>query len=187
MKSRVRNVSVLSMLCDSVLITCLSDTISAAVTDGVTVGHPCCAEHECKKPLSNVHNEYCREHLSRNLICCIGSCNSRRTEGFKTCSEPEHRAQENLRKERSRRVKKSSRPRTDEGDDEEVSKGRRQRLLPGTFNRKWTHNEQLMVRPCGVIIGRATFYNFESMGAVKVYLVLIPAHHVSLSTTGVHT
>lgn len=38
----------------------------------------------------------------------------------------------------------------------------------GVFGRRWTHNEQLMVRPCGVVIGRATFYASESLSGVKV-------------------
>lgn len=143
------------------------------MTDGVTLGHPCCAEHECKVPLSNVHHEYCKEHRSNNLICCVEGCSRKRGAGFKTCSKSEHRNQEDIRKERRRKVKRVSRPRTDEGDEEEeVPNRRKQRLLPGTFSRKWTHNEQLMVRPCGIVIGRATFYNFESMGAVKARLSL---------------
>ncbi len=31
------------------------------------------------------------------------------------------------------------------------------------ISRRWTHNEQLMVRTCGVVISRATFYEAESM------------------------
>ncbi len=38
----------------------------------------------------------------------------------------------------------------------------------GRLNRKWTHNEQLFVRPCGVIVSRCTFYNAESLTACNV-------------------
>ena len=36
------------------------------------------------------------------------------------------------------------------------------------FTRRWTFNEQLMVRPCGVILSRATFYEAESPSNVVV-------------------
>ena len=32
-----------------------------------------------------------------------------------------------------------------------------------TLTRRWTHNEQLLVRPCGVIVSRATFFEAESL------------------------
>ncbi len=38
----------------------------------------------------------------------------------------------------------------------------------GRLNRKWTHNEQLFVRPCGIIVSRCTFYHAESLTASKV-------------------
>lgn len=53
-----------------------------------------------------------------------------------------------------------------------MDSGNRRKRLKGAFGRKWTHNEQLMVRPCGVVIGRATFYNAESVSAVKVSEIL---------------
>ncbi|KAK0217792.1 hypothetical protein IW262DRAFT_1463032 [Armillaria fumosa] len=40
----------------------------------------------------------------------------------------------------------------------------------GRLNRKWTHNEQLFVRPCGVIVSRCTFYNAESLTACNDFL-----------------
>lgn len=36
------------------------------------------------------------------------------------------------------------------------------------INRRWTHNEQLLVRTCGVVISRATFYEAESPSNVVV-------------------
>ena len=40
--------------------------------------------------------------------------------------------------------------------------------LKGRFSRRWTHNEQLFVRCCGIIISRATFYGSEGVSGVKV-------------------
>lgn len=35
--------------------------------------------------------------------------------------------------------------------------------LKSSLTRRWTHNEQLMVRPCGMIVSRATFFEAESL------------------------
>lgn len=36
------------------------------------------------------------------------------------------------------------------------------------FGRKRTHNEQIIVTPCGMIIARETFYGAEAVGTVVV-------------------
>ena len=45
---------------------------------------------------------------------------------------------------------------------------KRKRKLRNTLTRRWTHNEQLLVRPCGVIVSRATFYEAESLPNSRV-------------------
>lgn len=42
------------------------------------------------------------------------------------------------------------------------------RRLRARFGRRRTHNEQLCVGSCGVIIGRATFYGSEAPNGVRV-------------------
>ena len=37
------------------------------------------------------------------------------------------------------------------------------RKVTAHFGRRQTHNEQLMVRPCGMIIARATFFGSETV------------------------
>ena len=44
--------------------------------------------------------------------------------------------------------------------------------MKSTLTRKWTHNEQLLVRPCGVIVARATFFEAESPSNCRVSLNL---------------
>jgi hypothetical protein len=41
------------------------------------------------------------------------------------------------------------------------------------FTRLCTHNEQLLVAPCGVVMARKTFYKSESVSKVKVCLDFI--------------
>lgn len=42
------------------------------------------------------------------------------------------------------------------------------RKLKAYFGRRRTHNEQLIMRPCGVILSRATFYGAEAISSVNV-------------------
>lgn len=51
----------------------------------------------------------------------------------------------------------------------------RQKLkMKAAFTRRWTFNEQLMVRPCGIIISRATFYEAESPSNALVRFYCAP-------------
>lgn len=50
------------------------------------------------------------------------------------------------------------------------------RKLKAHFGRRRTHSEQLLVRPCGVIVARATFFGAEAVSNVLVcYISLITA------------
>lgn len=129
--------------------------------DGVTVGHPCCNEHDCKTPLSKVTDTYCHLHSGLLETCAIEGCRNRARPKRRTCSLASHQKEEASRKRRKQ--KKANW--TDGVDAEDIGRGRR---LKGSFGRRWTHNEQLIVRPCGVVISRATFYASESMSAAKV-------------------
>ncbi|KAF8574394.1 hypothetical protein K439DRAFT_1649787 [Ramaria rubella] len=58
--------------------------IRLVVTDGITLGHPCCAGNlECKTPLPNNRSIYCPEHLHKAKHATV-------TTGFKTCADPDH-------------------------------------------------------------------------------------------------
>lgn len=47
------------------------------------------------------------------------------------------------------------------------------KALRARFGRKRTHNEELCVASCGVILGRATFYGSEAPNGVRVCHVLV--------------
>ena len=91
--------------------------IRSTVTDGVTIGRPCCGVHDCMVPLDSVKNRFCPDHkvqliyqqiyLVRNILilattwkaqdtlCSVIDCpNPTESDGkrkLKTCSLPEHR------------------------------------------------------------------------------------------------
>lgn len=101
------------------------------------------------------------------MNCCIAGCYEPRTPGSKTCVKIEHRSAATARAERGRKKPRKRRENAEEVETS-PSKPKKPPKLQGVFNRKWTHNEQLMVRPCGIVIGRATFYRSESVTGVKV-------------------
>jgi hypothetical protein len=45
--------------------------------------------------------------------------------------------------------------------------------LKAQFGRRWTHNEQILVRPCGIILVRATFFGAEAVSNVLVSFRLV--------------
>ena len=70
----------------------------AVVVDGVTIGHPCCAIHDCKEPLPNSKARYCLSHKDEANKCRVSDCHSRASDGFETCSNSECRKAEQFRK-----------------------------------------------------------------------------------------
>ena len=53
-------------------------------------------------------------------------------------------------------------------DDNHISQPAQRERQRGRLYRTWTHNEQLMVRPCGMIISRITLFGAEAVSAVNV-------------------
>jgi hypothetical protein len=135
------------------------------------MGHPCCSFVNCKTPLIRTTDHFCPIHNELNLECCVVGCSLPRTPRHSTCIDPQHRLFEqnfvDSRASGHRTVRASRSAKTfDVGDNGNGLSTSRE--LRARFTRSWTHNEQLMVRPCGIIIGRATFYNSESLVACKV-------------------
>jgi hypothetical protein len=61
--------------------------------------------------------------------------------------------------------------REDEIECEKKSEEGNRKQPKARFGRRRTHNEQLVVRPCGIILSRATFYGSEGIAAVAVSLM----------------
>lgn len=167
--------------------------MQCAVCDGTSMGHPCCAVHNCQGPLPNNRHRYCAQHHSLNLQCAITDCGAPLEAGFRTCPDPDHRALEKsyfrrgqaifqLRSRLERagiHVTKDAAANTSvELDDVETEvlvecDGKAEggnRKLRAYFGRRRTHNEQLIMRPCGVILSRATLFGSEGISSVNVSL-----------------
>lgn len=144
--------------------------------------------------LPSVKSRFCQEHESRNRECCVVTCLAPSSDGFQTCADPAHRKLESRANEQNKAMfqlkrraargeaianaGKSSLNVLDEdvvGDAEDsqaaecTSKpGQGNRTFKAYFGRKHTHNEELAVASCGIILGRATFYGSEAPNGVRV-------------------
>ncbi|KAL0954922.1 hypothetical protein HGRIS_003855, partial [Hohenbuehelia grisea] len=72
------------------------------VTDGLTLGDPCCAVPNCKEPLQSNKHRFCRTHFPQHDICAIRGCENPATAKNKTCDLPQHREMERLSLERGK-------------------------------------------------------------------------------------
>ncbi|KAJ7635627.1 hypothetical protein B0H17DRAFT_1107508, partial [Mycena rosella] len=203
-------------------------TVRSTVTDGIEIGRPCCAVHDCLEPLPTVKHRYCDLHRHFNRQCVITDCKHDSDDGFRTCSIPDHRALESYHylqgkamfqlKRRLERLHISqthdslsagsnAAPRArmtneidgillpdlvvaeagtdgdlegleaDEDEDVEIDAngicdGKPEagnKSVRARFGRRRTHNEELCVASCGVILGRATFYGSEAPNGVREF------------------
>lgn len=169
--------------------------------DGDTIGHRCCKQHDCQTPLASHRQHFCPDHQHLALKCAVIDCEEDRLTGFRTCSDPEHRALETAYFSRGKAIfKLRSRLRkagvavssdsvatgdADNDDDEVIIESGRNgpvqldydgksdtgnRKLRAYFGARRTHNEQLIMRPCGVILSLATFFGSEAISAVNVHV-----------------
>lgn len=70
------------------------------VTDGLTLGHPCCAhiptkdEPTCTNPLASNRHRFCTEHYHLHNQCAIVTCDRPVLAGSKACDLPDHQEME---------------------------------------------------------------------------------------------
>ncbi|KAI0713063.1 hypothetical protein C8T65DRAFT_574185, partial [Cerioporus squamosus] len=155
--------------------------MNACVMDGVTVGHPRCNVSGCTNRLLSPRDRFCSAHAGKNSICAVEGCELDTVPGRRTCSTPAHREFEDQKREEGQaifRLKKRLQNRSvtsamrGSGDS-----GSGQPKMKGALGRRYTHNEQLMVRCCGVILSRATFFEAESMSNCYRFVVAtFPPH-----------
>ncbi|KAJ7176233.1 hypothetical protein C8R43DRAFT_943027 [Mycena crocata] len=114
------------------------------VVDGITIGHPCCGVHDCPEALITNRHRFCRGHDHRHHICAV--------EGF-TAEEVEEMVVG--------------------GNDCKAAKDPNgNRKIRALFGRRRTHNEQIFLRPCGIIVAHATFYASESVSQTVVSIAI---------------
>ncbi|KAG1908003.1 uncharacterized protein F5891DRAFT_938956 [Suillus fuscotomentosus] len=199
------------------------------VTDGVTVGWPCCAVARCKNALESNRHRFCTaEHRHLKSVCAVDGCSQpvmpvgADGKTHKSCDDPVHLRMEAANVESLRSGKsRTQRQRLAKLNDsvathnvsppivtyaeedvplqdveewyeyDKASGAVRFRQAPtttstgvsdvngcsakdipskikATFRRQRTNNEQLIVRPCGIISGCGTMYHHEAVSNVLV-------------------
>ena len=77
--------------------------MSVVVIDGISIGCPCCGQHNCHLPLDTNRQHFCPEHHELNNKCAIIGCDrdilkkgadERKT---RVCDDPEHQEIERVR------------------------------------------------------------------------------------------
>ncbi|KAJ7612433.1 hypothetical protein DFH06DRAFT_1484842 [Mycena polygramma] len=165
--------------------------MTAGVHDGVTVRHLCCAVHDCLEALPSQRAHFCYTHRDLAKICAIQGCNANAEPGFHTCKDEEHRAFQKEADERNTamfqlrsRLRKAdiseiplagsaagpSEPLFRPMMDDPLLTAPPPTKIKGRLTRSWTHNEQLFVRCCGIIISRATLFGAEGVTSAKAFL-----------------
>ncbi|KZP00080.1 hypothetical protein CALVIDRAFT_476434, partial [Calocera viscosa TUFC12733] len=166
-------------------------TLSCAITDGVSIGRPCCAIHNCPNPLPSNRAHYCHVHTTLESICAVEGCDRLVQGGKRTCDLDQHIRLEsnyraigqsfNLLKTRLQlegveveavevEAAEVEAAEVEAAEVEAHGMQKKAAKIKARFARRRTHNEQLVVRPCGIILARGTFYGAEALGSVADFL-----------------
>ncbi len=157
------------------------------------MGHPCCAVHDCKIPLRSHGDLFCPAHRHLEAQCAIEDCDHKREAGFRTCGDTSHRALETnyfakgtaMFQLRARLRKAGVAVPTDslvsslepsslnETDECEGKSANGSKKVKAIFGPRRTHTQFLVMRPCGIILSRATMFGSEAVSGVNVRSILI--------------
>ena len=160
------------------------------------MGRPCCGVHNCTAELRTLQDHWCVGHAGQVWFCVVEGCCHGRRAGFRTCSE--HASVEDhhvatgkalftlrscLQHAQVAHPTDAVSPQAPVDEEVEVdiptcpeksSAGNKR--VRARFGRRRTHNEQLIVRPCGIITSRETFDGAETVSQVSVSGVSIAVH-----------
>ncbi|KAI0350653.1 hypothetical protein OH77DRAFT_1572366 [Trametes cingulata] len=68
--------------------------VQYAVGDGLAIGRPCCAVHDCKVDLASKRDIYCPKHAILAHKCAVLDCDRPHLSGRQTCERKDHQAVE---------------------------------------------------------------------------------------------
>lgn len=166
--------------------------VDCIITDGIEMGRPCCGVRHCTGELTTTKHHFCPAHAIQAEFCVVEGCCYSHRAGSRTCDlhaniEERHlatgKAMFTLRSRLQRAkvahptdaVDPTAPQDEDLEEEDELTCPDKTELgnesnVRARFGRRRTHNEQLIVRPCGVITARETFYGSETVPQVVVCL-----------------
>jgi hypothetical protein len=181
-----------------IILTVLTVKIMVVVSDGLTIGCNCCGILHCMEPLPEGQGiRYCFLHDRYHYICACVGCEQPVVTGRKTCSNPIHQRGEDYRNEKGKAMFQlkaqlshakvmnpenahAAEPTEEDEIDMELREGEEDaaacpekgengnRKLRFMFGRRRTHNEQILVHPCGMIVARKTCNTSEGLKEIVV-------------------
>ncbi|KAF8238474.1 hypothetical protein L208DRAFT_1228058, partial [Tricholoma matsutake] len=176
---------------------CKVCSFRAIMMDGTSIGCPCCNVHNCTQPLLKHCTHFCAGHEYKKNECVVMDCGAPVQPGFWMCTNSSHRALEQYRNEKGKaffqlkqRLQKSNTScgsnsmgqlmEDDEDEIEQIPDTRKSDLgnqQPKACFGQWkTHNEQLVVACCGVIVARGMMFGAELISGVKDFLKSVYPH-----------
>ena len=66
--------------------------VQYTVGDGLSIGQPCCAVHNCKVDLASKRDVYCPAHVHLEQQCAVTGCYFSHISPLRTCHIQEHQA-----------------------------------------------------------------------------------------------
>ncbi|KAF8234257.1 hypothetical protein L208DRAFT_1550813 [Tricholoma matsutake] len=186
--------------CDKCTWVFQGEEVWVVVVDGVTVGHPCCVVHNCFEPLQNQRDHYCKSHKkTEGQICQIKGCTQVRQKDSCVCGDLQHIEAERIHVQHGQarfQLKEclerawvahpnDSVAEQQISDDLEVEEDieiavaiqndacnvdTQWKKLQAQFGWRRTHNEELIVAPCGIVLAWQTFYGAEGVSSVGNFM-----------------
>ncbi|KAG6848444.1 hypothetical protein H0H93_016899 [Arthromyces matolae] len=169
--------------------------LRSVVVDGTDVKRITCEVHDCTNKLNSLRDFFCPDHQHLARYCVITSCKVIAQEGRRTCSD--HQKIEDYKNQKNKAMfqlkhrlmhLQNTLPNAEFGsndfnqDDDDEDDEEDDALCDGKadtgnqprrarFSHRLTHNEELCVASCGVILGRATFFGSEAPNGVRMFLM----------------
>lgn len=157
------------------------------ITDGITIGRPCCKVHNCTQPLPNNCAHFCLEHALLKKVCVVIGCKAKATKGFQTCAETSYHELEETRNDVGKAffqlhhlIQQHNMPHLldsmttphphdfdQDADDGSQRSNSGNQQPKARFSHHQNHNEQLIVSCCGVILAHGTMFGAEVISGVK--------------------
>ncbi|TFK78421.1 hypothetical protein K466DRAFT_579374 [Polyporus arcularius HHB13444] len=137
--------------------------VDCLITDGISIGRPCCGVAHCTGELRTPRDHWCDAHQEQARWCVIAIFTLRTRLQRAQVSHPTDAVSPDAPIDNDIEVKILDNGATVECPEKPETGIRTAR---GKFGRNFTHNEQLLVRPCGMIQGRETFFGSETVPQV---------------------
>ncbi|KAF8910006.1 hypothetical protein CPB84DRAFT_1743508 [Gymnopilus junonius] len=152
-------------------------SIWVTVMDGIGLQHPTCAHHNCKNPLTTARDRYCAKHQDLNngnapvvteklkCQCVLHPNDALPDKDLDAADLIDDEEEEEFEINEEDLIHGVHEGMSDPCGASPVctSASRNKKRISAQFGRKRTHNEQILVAPCGVILAWETFYGAEAI------------------------